>query len=134
MMKMTWPNTWIHYVLAERYVGLFIVRETLPTLALDRAFIWISFCCDCCPAKSQIKPFISEYNKIISYYSCFYVFIFGKEWMAYFYFSFSFVVVLLRLFHSYSSFFCSLLLLFVDSLLAGCSDLLSPIFWKNMEM
>ena len=30
-------------MLAERYVVLFIVRENLSSLALDRALIWISF-------------------------------------------------------------------------------------------
>ena len=76
---MLWPNTWIHCVLAERYVGLFIVRETLPTLALDRTFIWISFCCDCCPETSQIKPFMSEYNTIISYYSYVFMWLYSEK-------------------------------------------------------
>ena len=105
-------------MLAERYVGLFIARESLPTLALDRTFIWISFCCDCCPETSQIKPFMSEYIR--------------KRVNGILYFSFSFVVVVLRLFHSCSSFFCSLLLRFVDSLLTGFSDLLSPIFFEKI--
>ena len=66
-------------MLAERYVGLFIARESLPTLALDRTFIWISFCCDCCPETSQIKPFMSEYNKIISYYSYVFMWLYSEK-------------------------------------------------------
>ena len=133
---MLWPNTWIHYVLAERYVGLFIARESSSTLALDRTFIWFSFCCKYCPETSQIKPFMSEYNKLISYYSYIFIWLYSEKskWHTLF---------LFFLCHRGSAFFPFVLCFPLVFTASFCRFTASRIFchlhffrkiWRNIEM
>ena len=120
-------NNLIHYVLAERYIDL--LRESSSTLALVRSLRWFNFWYEYYPEYPRKILFLPEYNKIISYES--YVFIWLYLWRVngVLYFSFFSVIGVLHFSHLYSAFFWSLLLLVVDSLLSECSDILPPIYF-----